>query len=470
MSRHRDKRRSHRLLPAFAIAATGVVWATSAEAATTPLSAAVIARACAGHGGQEISQAVLGTALLIEAGKVPTEWVADLMDRPDPTLSPAQIYARSVTGRLGEVGAGSRAEPRDDGYLLRATIDVLQLKLRTPTPGEEPPLAFGSAVPPRGPFLFQPAFAGVMLKCKVAEPGDSFLKSWEDFTAPPLVSVRSTPEELALVGDDRHGAGAFALAWDRTRSTLDDGTRKTDTSLKVNGTVGVRITPATSANAVSYLYGRYALSHARTRPKPVLAPGASESDGDTDALETGILFQKQIMPGKDRFKLFLNLQAATIFDFANDASRVKIGALLRPVLATSLGVCGLERYARPLPGTALRTRCGFQLEVLGAEVLRRGTTPLANYDSFLAAGGRGTFEAFLPTADGMELAATVRYRFLPVLHGAPRRIERLEAELKHRFWTASDVGIDVGFTYIKGANEVSFEKEDILSFGLGIIL
>jgi len=208
---------------------------------------------------------------------------------------------------------------------------------------------------------------------------------------------------------------------------------------------------------------------ARTKPAPQLAPGASQSDGDTDTLETGLLVATQLTRNEDKFKLFLDAQASAIWDFANDARRLRLKANLRPVPVGTLGLCGIGRYEPLVPVIGLKTICRFQFEVDAAKVLKKGTTELGNYDSFLAAGGRAEFQAFLPTADGMGLLAGVTYRYLPVLHGPDDDIERFEASLKHRFWTKRNVGIDVGFSFTKGTNELSFEKEDVLTFGLGVI-
>ena len=41
--------------------------------------------------------------------------------------------------------------------------------------------------------------------------------------------------------------------------------------------------------------------------------------------------------------------------------------------------------------------------------------------------------------------------------------------VKFRFWTETTAGVDIGFAYSKGRNELSYEKEDVLSIGLGLI-
>ncbi|WCM27518.1 hypothetical protein NDN01_00860 [Sphingomonas sp. QA11] len=456
---------------ALAVAAAVAIMAGKAEARDTPSASTVFDRACAGHAGGKIGQVDLAKAVLTETGKSPTDWAVErpAPEGPDLSLTLAETYARMVR-RLGAIQAGTEAEPAGDAYILQATMDRLEGQIRRARPGDGSSLTLEGGVPAARPFLFQPAFSGAVFACKADQSGTTFISGWEDFTAPAAISLRATPEELGMLGDERRDAGAVSLAFDRTRSTLDDGSRKTDTNLAISGTLGIRLTSPTSARSISYLYGRYDLSHARTHPAPALAPGASQSDGDTDALETGILLHTQLTGETSDFKLFLDTQAGAIFDFANDASRVKLSGLLRPVApGTGIGLCDFERATMLIPQIGLKTRCRVQLEIQAAEVTKRGTTKLGSFDTFLAAGARGEFEAFLPMSDKTELLGNVKYRYLPVLHGAPDKIERLEAQIKQRFWTSYNVGIDVGFTYANGTNELSFEHENKLTFGLGII-
>jgi hypothetical protein len=441
-----------------------------AHAATdTPLPGELIARACTGNAGNVIGQVRLAEAILIEAGKSPSEFVVAAPAVIPEGMSLTEVYQQAMVARLGKIAAGEEPEPPEEAFLLQSTVETLEAALLRVKPGQDAPLTIEGERPQGAPFLFQAEKPDWTLRCKKADPGATFVQSFEDFDPPPGFAIRSTPEELSLTGKERRGAGALALGFDRTRSKLDDGTTKTETNVTISGTAGVRLSGEQSQSTSAYAYARYELKQGRTKPAPQLDPGASQSDGDTDTLETGLLLATQLTRNEDKFKLFLDLQGSAIWDFANEARRLRLKANLRPVPVGSLGLCGIGRYEALIPAIGLKTKCRLQFEVEGAKILRQGTTELGTYDTFLAAGGRVEFQAFLPTAEGMGFLAGATYRYLPVLHGPDDDVERFEASVKHRFWTKRSVGIDVGFSYTKGTNELSFEKEDVLTFGLGII-
>jgi hypothetical protein len=435
----------------------------------TPLPGEVIVRACSGNAGRPISRVRLAEAIVIQAGKAPSEFVGGVPEAVPTGTSIADAYGQALVERLGKIGAGAEPETADNAYLLQSTVETLEAALLRQKPGQKGPLTIEGERPTEAPFLFQSPQPGWTLRCAEEDEGRTFVADYEDFDRLPSFALRSRPEELSLTGTQRRSAGALALAYDRTRSTLDDGSRKTETNLAVSGTAGVRLSGRDAQKGSAFGYARYELKQGRTRPAPALAPGASQSDGDTHALETGFLVSAQLTRNEDDFKIFLDAQASDVWDFANDARRLRLKTTVRLVPIGTLGICGLGRFQPLIPQIGLKTKCQFQLEVEGAGVLKRGTTKLGSYDSFLAAGGRADFQAFLPTADGMGFVGELSYRYLPVIHGPPADIKRLEASLKHRFWTARDIGVDVGFNYTRGTNELSFEKENVFSFGLGII-
>lgn len=438
-----------------------------ANAADTPAPGSIIDRACASRQGQVIDRVRLGEALIIEAGGFPSELVTDLTGG-NPPLS----HGEAVIRRLGEIQDYERTHdaphPMDPERLLLSAMSLVQAELQNSRSEEGAPLRLAGN--PSGPsWLFLPATAGFTLTCKTGDPDPDYVSATEKSSPPPAFAIRSTPEELSLRGKAGRKAGAFTLGFERSRTKLDDGTSKTDTSFSINGTVGARLSSATSQRTTSYLYGRYELQRARTRPAPALAVGASEGDGDTNVLEVGGLLDTELLGNRSEFKLFLNAQLAGLFDFANDASRAKFRAILTPAYDHPLGICGFGSYKSLGKSGKLMARCGLQFEAESARVLRQGRTQLGTFDSYFALGGRATYELFMPTDGESGLIGTATYRLLPILHGPNGEIERFEASLKHRFWTSAKVGIDVGFSYTKGTNELSFEEEDVLKFGLGII-
>ncbi|HEX2764436.1 MAG TPA: hypothetical protein VHM92_11440 [Allosphingosinicella sp.] len=416
----------------------------------------------------------LGEALLIESGTMPSDFVADILEaRPtadDPQTSKesaAAIYSRAVVGRLGEIERAGGDHARDRERLLVRAIDSLKTRLRTSE--TEPTLALSHRASRTGAWLFQSEKPDWTLTCKPDPAPKTQIGQFEKHDPPPSFAIREKPEELALIGDDREAAGSFALGLERTRTIQDDGSRKTVTDLSIRGTVGLRLSPASSQATTAYVFGRYELQRSRTSPAPVLDPGAKQSDDDTDAVEAGITLQTELLGNDSQVKLFLDGQASAVLDRANDASRLKLRALVRPAIDVSLGICGLGSYEVLDPSASLKARCRVQFDVEGAKILKQGTSPIGDFDTFLAAGGKAEFELLLPAAEGMDILGSVSYRYLSVLHGGPKAIERFEAALKWRFWTSGRVGLDVGFSYLKGRNELSFEREDVLTAGFGVI-
>ncbi|NIJ67408.1 hypothetical protein FHR20_004392 [Sphingomonas leidyi] len=460
--------------------------AAPARARDVPAPDAVIARACLGRVGQAIDQAALGEALLVEAGRRPADWawqgaeaqrdarigriLEQLRRHPDsaeaahPDQAFRDLEREGVVARLGRIAMGA-AEPAEDAYLIAGAIQQLETRLMAKASEDD---AFAIAPhPARRGFLFREEAPGWTFTCRPpATPDPGYIASAEKVTAPYAWAIRAKPEELALTGKDRKTAGAATIAVDRTNTILDDGSIKKVSNFRIDATLGYRITPATSADTV-YLYDRYVLSRSRTRPLPKLDPGAKESDGDTDAFEAGFLTSAELTPNAAAAKLFVDAKAATVYDFAKDGARLKGAMLFRPVLDADIGICGLESYGAKLGW--LKTRCRLQIDLEASRILRRGRIERGDYDNFVALGVRPSFEAFVPTGGETALLGSVNYRILPILDGKPRHIERLDMSLKFRFWTETTAGVDIGFAYSKGRNELSYEKEDVLSIGLGLI-
>ncbi|MEI9928605.1 MAG: hypothetical protein WDN44_14020 [Sphingomonas sp.] len=444
-----------------ALTALLAVWPGPAQAETPDAvdADAVIARACAGRAGATITEALLGEALLTEAGKQPFEWSG---------TSPAETRSReldNIVTKLRALETSGASEPSDDPDLLRASVTLLEIRLLDP---KEDDLFEIAPRPTARPFLFREEQPAWQVTCKI-KPADK-----DKAPAPYAWALRAKPEELALTGTDRKTAGAATITVDRTRTILDDGSIKKVTNFKIDATLGYRITPDGITDTV-YLYDHYALSRSRTRPMPKLDPGAQESDGDTDALESGFITHAELTPNDKVLhflgrpvKFFLDAKAATVFDFAKNAGRLKGEMLLRPTWDEDIFFCGLGSYGEGL-GFGLKTRCRLQIDLEAARIFRRGSIEQGDFDNFIALGVRPSFEAFLPTGGETALLASVNYRFLPVIDGKPKHLERLDIAMKFRFWTKSTAGIDLGFTYSKGQNEVSYENEDVLSIGLGLI-
>lgn len=454
------------------ILAAGLILAPlPAMAQGTPKPGAIISRACAPRpnmsrtGAREASQTQLAEALLAESGILPSDFV-DAVDR-DLTYRSAlfkgmKLLARDVRGEAAsdEADAVERLDP--DGR-VRGAIQNLGFALNggesglIVTPAGTRPIALYAEEQPRWTLTCKP------------KPESTFVTDVEDPASGQSFAIRKKPEELGLTGKEAKAAGAFELAFSRTRTDIAGGGTKTDTNLSVDGTVGLRLTGASEVSS-AYLFGRYQLERARTRPAPTLAPGASQGDGDTNALEAGLTGTLWLNTDKP-VNFAINGQLSGVFDFANDSQRAKAKIAVTPGFDLPDGafpLCGIGQYQRV--SGKLTARCGMQFEVEAAHVFRAGTAKIGAQDLFVAAGGKLSYELFLPTdSGGSEVVAGFSYRYLPVVHGALQDIERMEAQLKHRFWSADKIGIDVGFSYNKGTSELSFEEEDVFKFGVGLI-
>jgi len=435
-----------------ALVATASVLAIAqpAHAATAASSKAIIDIACGGlPEGTKIKQGDLAYALLVASN-------VNLMREEPVRGEDADTYRSRLVARIASSG--------DSEILL--SVQNLEAKLRGAQSAEKPVLRYTGTIPAKSGtvwphFLFQPGAADLVCNAK---PDD--LNGIDDLetTKAPRFAVRAKPEDLPLSGKERRGADAFAFGFERTRSRLDDGTLKTDTTVTLGGVAGVRLTGDKSASSV-YLYGQYNLSRARTNPAPTLAPGASESDGDTNTLGIGLTIKTK-MVNTPSFDLYVSGSASTMFDLVHKTDRVQGDLVFTPTIPNLGPKACLNQFS--VLGK-LRFRCGFSVEVLGAAVIKRGTTTPADYDSFLTAGPRASLELLIPNDDNDGAFVKVTGRNLWVLTGTAKTIRRLDASLGYRFWTAQDVGIDVSFKYQIGSNASSFEREDILSFGIGVI-
>jgi hypothetical protein len=446
------------LLP-LAGSAVGLLVASEARAQQQPAAEAVIARVCAMRSEQAISETDIAEAMLTEAGIPPATLLAGITLPSSSAGQPlSEVYGALLIDRVrarrteipqNEREAALRSAINGGINNLEQYLNHEQTKVTIVRAADSRVTLFGGA---------QPTWTAT---CKSQEPPPPIIHTP---APPPRIAIRETAEELWLDDDGRTKAGAFALGFERTRSTLDDGTRKTETSFTIDGTIGLRLTPPQSPLGHVYLFATYNLERNRTQPPPTLGPGEAQSDGDTNALALG--FDAHLQPRIGSIYADLNLQPSMVFDFANDARRIRTRAIFTPRFDSPNGLCGFGSFT----AGPLRRRCVLSAEIEGAHILRRGTTKLGDYVNFLAAGVRGGIEFFLPTSprDDTGLLAGVTYRFLAAIHG-PRDIRRLDANLTHRFWTGADVGIDVGFTYQRGTNELTFEHEDKLTFGLGIV-
>lgn len=433
----------------------------SAEAMAQPSAADILTRACKNRPDRVLTQGQIAEALVIEAGGSPQELVRA---QPLPTLPAGatlgDAYEAALVAAVRSIlENGTKPLYSDINQGVQNLARALPRKpegVQVTVPAGQEVVVFGQGAPTWS------------ITCGKGKPSPSLVEELESTKPLPLISIRETAEELWLRGEKRESAGAFQVGFERSRSRADDDSIETETSLTIDGTVGLRLTKP-NPDLMAYLFATYNLQQDRSDPPPELEPDESESDDDTNALAVGAhaTFDGCVGGCTDGSPITIDAQPAAVFDFAKDSSRLRFRLLATPRQYVPLGLCGLNGYG---PGP-LRPRCEISFESEGGLMLSQGEAEPTDQDDYLALGARASIEFFLLTGDDGEsgFLASVRGRYLPVVAGRLADIERIDLKLAHRFWTGGDVGIDVGFTFSNGTNELSFEKEDILTFGVGIV-
>lgn len=428
----------------------------------------VIATACAANPEGEELRRRLAEALLGKAGVLPSDILADpsLSVGGPASAGPAQRAAAYGDAAIAAVQRGS-APGAPEGL-----IDRMRQRLEQYTgPRSNVPLADRKLVvldPPAGvSWLFDPA-RKLTIKCGEVKPPKGVIAQMEEPKKRPLFALREKVEELPLTDDAAKTAGAAKIGLKRVRTVEEDGTHKTVTSLSVAGTLGLRLT-SNNAAAPVYAYGTYALSKERTKPDP--DPTKKQSDGDVDALEAGFSVNNLLFRRASDLSLVGTFQAAFVDDFHHDAQRLKFRAAITPGFAGSLRpLCDIGGFSDVHAlHLHFRTRCILTLEAEGGHVFHVGTADFKNRGEYLAAGGRASYEIAAPIGDDAAVLGGISYRYLPTIAGKAPDIHRWDASLKYRFWLASGQGIDLGLTWAKGTEPVSYEDEDNLELGFGII-
>jgi hypothetical protein len=423
-----------------------------AQNMSPPPAEKVLNRACAGRNGQSISTQRLAEALVIVAGHFPSDFA-----RGGARLS-------DVIWQLSDPNAQAQGDMERQ---LAGAVQTLEAKFRLPL---EAGATRVENAPQNFKWLFDPT-RDWSIKCGgEAQTPPSFEAEFSDPTPHPLFVLRGSVDDLTDQGKDRLKSSALKLGYTRTRSVLDDGSRKTDTGLTVNGTLGVRLTSKSDTSNVVHAFASYSLSRERSRPAAMLAAGVDENDGDTDTLEAGVAGHFQLTRNESVFKVFSTLKGSILSDFVHDSRIGRLGMAFEPIILDDLGLCKLGSF-KPLieGGNGLYARCAAQVEVEGAHVFKAGTSEFGISDEYLATGVNGKIEFFSPTFGDDGIFAKAGYRYLPVVHGKLNNIKRFDAEIAYRIWSESKVGFDVGLTYARGTNAKSFEKDNSLVLGVGIL-
>lgn len=284
----------------------------------------------------------------------------------------------------------------------------------------------------------------------------------------PILRLRGTPKELAATGPDRLSAGAARLSIERERVWRDDGTRRRDTTLAIQGALGLALEELEKRSA--YLYAAYQLERVRSRPAPALPPGESAADGDTNVLEIGLTSRQMLAPRGLPVSAELVASGSLILDRVTRSERMRFDLALSPGFGdVSFGLCAYGRFGAFLPGIGARCTAALRWQV--NRFLDRGRGDSGS-DEFVLGGGEVTWE-FAPFVDRVLLRSGVfagmTYRYEASLRGDVRDIDRFTAYLKYRHWFGTRFGVDFGFDFADGINPESLVDENRLRVGFGVI-
>lgn len=422
-----------------------------------PSASAILKQACSNvPGGSELSRERLAEAIVMQNGLLPSDLAMvsgnDLREklhtsRPqrDPVRFQDNAFLDSAVSRVRQ----SISEV--EGGLERGTAEA----------------ALGAVPTMNEGWLFAAPTSAPSIKCaQVAARGVTAGGGGQ----PParLIAVREKPEDFAIEGDERKKAASFALGLSKTWKTKDDGSEVEDTTLKVNGAVGLRL-PLESQDLSTFVFAEYNLSRMRSDPAPPLPPGARRDEKDTNVLSLGLIGDYYLKFSGLDGSVWVTTQGAYVTNFVDESERIRGSLRAAFPFNAHLGLCGLGSAHFFGGGARFGARCLVQADSEIGFWTGAGLSTTNSYDDFLALGGVGTYELFYNTGDKSQLAGTVSYRYLPVITGELEDVERLEATVKQRFWTEGGLGIDIGVDFKDGTNPLSLEDEKSLSLSFGII-
>lgn len=378
----------------------------------------------------------------------------------------------TITQKLLTIDVGTQpTEPElllDAVSRLRQSIGGFENVMRTDELSNI--LTYQGTLPVGSNWLFDDSRAGWTLKCVAPTEGTVTLVSLAAPAAGRRISIRNKPEELGIEGKARKQTGAFAIALEKAWEEKDDGTEEETTTLKVDGTIGLLLSdPKDETKA--FAYAQYNLNRARKDPAPVLLPNQRRNENDTNVLALGLVADYYIDTESSdggSGSLWLVGQGAYVFDFVDKSERIRLSSTLEPGLNLNLGICNLGSI-RFAANSKVGARCIARLDSEVGVWTKNGISPTKTYDDFFALGLNGAYELFVSTGEKSEIAASVNYRYLPVITGGLNNIERFEAAIKHRFFTDDDIGFDLGLDYKVGTNELTLEEEESISLSFGII-
>lgn len=304
--------------------------------------------------------------------------------------------------------------------------------------------------------------ADVRMTCLPSKPDD-----YKPLTASvdvPRLGLVGKIDDVTSAGDDRKTASSALLGLTTVRSREDDRTVKTKTTNSFDGTLAIRLTPYASRRL--YSYTSYTLSRQRSRPAPALEPGKRVNDNDINALETGFIFSTPLRPG-----IMLSGRAGYIWDYTKGSRRSLAAASLDLVFAGGdpkpYSPCAYD-YPQKVFNLPVYARCSLSLDVASQHVDRVGRSDFKDDATFTNLGYTwGIHMAPLNGDDGF--VGDIVYQNWPTLEGKAKAVQHWDGNLKYRWWTDSDIGLDFGVVWKHGRELKTFTFEDSLELQFGIV-
>ena len=375
--------------------------------------------------------------------------------------------------------------PGADNRVLRTVLDHVQMQVAS---GNLAPLG---AFDPNGVRLDAASVdsrlespwtvdSAIILRCLLPKPSASIAPEGTTVAmGKPLrklddaLRLRGDVDALAASGDDRKSAAAATFSFDRVRAYLDDGSRKETRTYSIDAVLGAVLHDDLLASLT--IYAGYELGRERSRPAPTLTVPATQSDGDTEVLKFGLVGSKlfAVGPASNHYKQSFDVTVDTsyLFDLTKDSERIR-GRISSGFYSGEpwLVFCKIGGYTDF--GNGLWTRC--ELDLIGTfDVLtRHGSIAPSVKDHFAHAGGRAGAKLFFGNPLDNSAFATAEFLYLRRIDGDAAtfpHVKRHKFSLGYRWWNQEKFAIEAKGELFDGINPDSFEDENSLSLGFGII-
>lgn len=459
------------------IAALAAMQSSIAFAAVESADAESTAKlACDGQVGTKISTEMLAEAILL-GSKVPASRILATLAARDQGRDAYLKKARSLVLDPSELGieAATRTLTSTDNFIQAYRAGSLSKLIAidgVPAPSLDRSALFSSNSAASVSCL---RAASASAAGGTGSPSGASSPNTGDNRWQIRLVLRKSVDDLAKASDAGiEGAGSFSLGFTRTKSNTDEGARKRDTDLQINGAVGVAIGKSSAGSNNRYLYAEYTRSEKRSRLNPPPADPPAEGEDDIDVLEVGFAAPSLLTFDSFQEQLFWEVRGRTgwVVDFAKNSRRVYGNLQVEPGfrLGRFGDTIGFGFFGRDLSlgFTSFRLRSRAWAEVELSHVMKAGDSKLNSGDELLGLGGAVRFDLAPKLFAKHGPLGSVQYRRLWMVSGTADDLKRWDIEAGYRFLVGSRLAIDLKTSYALGEERKSYDDEDIwkIEFGL----